>query len=897
MQCTSYISGYYYTREQNVDARGSLWQQLNNGFFCRSDGDYNILSQPPMINQYFAYNKEILRQTMLKHEALFMYQVRELHRLYGRQRELMDEMKMMELSKDHLRMQTSLSNSFVSGMLCDTSKKALQLPGWLLSNPGDDKPSVHGVENLQRPSNFVSKKTIHAGSDVYLAENLLKELEVSSGGRNKYGKRMLNLELPPEEYMDSDRGEELEKEKSSEVSPVQPDPSIKFVDPSPKSNLMLRKGASSNINSSCRNTSCLLDLNAPLPSDEPVSTISTSLVDSNMSSTGIMQQDRDVSGKPRSKTPNLTEIASDVLEGKGSTDANSQLEVQSAVKLFLPCNDKTILGSKSTKNDQDFDINEPRMVNSCVTNVSQLVQLSDQTNTGESTSNSSWKTSYTEVPIAIQALPCFSTTQISSKTSRSSSGSSVIKGKYSNGNAALSSNLRCVPSHMSCNSNNQPTAEYLAGCVEDPVHHIPVDMDLNTMPSSLVPEIEDSQDKDRSMDGEKKCDNSVGPLNGPRVKPDSEDKIGGCPQLLDPPISGSQFCAFTAIDSNSNLFEEKDIQNGEKIDLPAIQMSCDSSHKSEKSPEDDETGPANYCGKQTSQSKTCIDLWFSNTDQKHSEVLNETTVVGIDLQAPISPDNKEHSPPREESEDNQSEKLEGTIKELDRIAAEAILLIMSSGKEQSLNTSVSRPLEVSVDCLDWFAGIACTVAGAAEDELEDLPTDARVGNWSDLAPEVLENLEAMTFKSTGIKVEDHCHMIIDQKNKFKGDVLLASQGQSRKTRGWKEFQSQDLPCGSSLSSHAAPENLRPIKKLRAAARTAHETVKVRKKAGSVGRVKGRHSKRFPLNAISRRGCSLAKQNTCQSEQSFLQSCSFGWGKTHRRQKHWRARTYFDLGFT
>ncbi|XP_027124452.1 uncharacterized protein [Coffea arabica] len=892
MQCTSYLSGYYYTREQNVDASGSLWQQFNNGFFCRSGRDYNILSQQPMTDQYLAYNKEILRQTMLKHESLFMYQVHELHRLYGRQRELMDEIKMMELSKDHLRMQT-----FVSGMLCDTSKKALQLPGWLLSNPRDDKPSVHGVENFQRPSNFVSKKSIHAGSDVYLEENHLKELEVSSCGRNKYGKRMLNLELPPEEYMDSDGGEELEKEKSSEVSPVQLDPSVRFVDSSPKSNLILRKGASSDFNSSCSNTSCLLDLNAPLPSDEPV-TISSSLVDSNMSSTGIKQQDPDLSGKPRSKTPDLMSIASDVLEGKASIEANSGLPVQSAGKLTLPCNDKTILGSKSTKKEQDFNINELRMLSSCVTTASQLVQFSDQTNTGASASNSSWKTSYTEVPIAIQALPCFSSIQFSSKTSRSSSGSSVIKEKYSNGNAVLSSNLGCITSHMSCTSNNQPTAEYLAGFVEDPVHQIPVDMDLNTMPCNSVPEIEDSQDKDRSMVGEKKCENSVGPLNGPRVKPDSEDQIGGCPHLLDPPISRSQFCAFTAIDSNSNLSEENDIQNGEMVDLPASHMSCDSSHDSEKSPKDDETCPANDCGKEMSQLKTCMDLRFSNTDQKHSQVLTETTAVGTDLQAPISPDNKEHSPPREESEDNQSENHEGTVKELDRIAAEVILSIMFPGKKQSLNTSMSQLLEVSVDCLGWFAGIACTVAGSAENESEDHLADAPVGNCSDLAPKVLEKLEAMTFKSTGIKVEDHCHMTIDQKNKLIGDPLLTSEGQSRKARGWKDFQSQDLPCDSSLCSHDATENLRPIKKLRAAARTAHENVKVRKKVGRVGCAKGRrHSKRFPLNAISRKACSLSKQNPCQSEQSFLQSCSFGWGRKHRRQKHRRARSYFDLGFT
>lgn len=81
MQCTSYPSGYYYNREQNVDASGSLWQQFNNGFFCRTGRDYNILSQRPMTDQYLAYNKEIVWQTMLKHEALFMYQVKDIQKL------------------------------------------------------------------------------------------------------------------------------------------------------------------------------------------------------------------------------------------------------------------------------------------------------------------------------------------------------------------------------------------------------------------------------------------------------------------------------------------------------------------------------------------------------------------------------------------------------------------------------------------------------------------------------------------------------------------------------------------------------------------------------------------------------------------------------------------------
>lgn len=223
----------------------------------------------------------------------------------------MDEIKLMELSADHLQMQTSLSNSFVTGMQCNTSKKALQIPSCILLNQRDDNPSSQGAENFQRPLSFASRKSIQSGSDVYLVENHLKDLKAS------YGKRMLDLELPPEEYIGSDEGERLEEEESPDVSLVLYDPSIKIVDSLPESNLMLKRGASSNFNSNSRKPSCSFDLNEPLQIDESVNTNSTSLVYSDTSSKEIMYQDLDLSRKPRLKTPDLNEIAHDILEGKG----------------------------------------------------------------------------------------------------------------------------------------------------------------------------------------------------------------------------------------------------------------------------------------------------------------------------------------------------------------------------------------------------------------------------------------------------------------------------------------------------------------------------------------------------------------------------------------------------
>lgn len=575
------------------------------------------------------------------------------------------------------------------------------------------------------------------------------------------------------------------------------------------------------------------------------------------------------------------------------------LQIQFAGKSALPCNDKTILGSKSVKTDQGFfDTNRQRMLTSCMTTSSLHVQLSDQTNAGASSSVSSQRASVKGVPIAIQALPCFNTPQFSSRTSRSYVGSSGNKGKYvcSNTNPACSLNLGRITSRVSCNGDSQFTTEHysVAKCGKDSDHkNTVVDMDLNVLPSISLPETEDCQEKDRSMDDGNRFENYTGSLNGPRVMPDCEGMQVACPQLSKPPISCINFCADNSIASNSNSTENKDMKIGEMVDVPAICMANDSD-KMEKCQKDD-TCLATESGKEISKSQTCIDL-CSIREQKHSQVVMVTTAMVTDLHAPVSPDNKEHSPPREDSEDNQSEKLEDSIKDLETVAAEAIVSIKLSGEQQCPNPSMSGPLEASFDCLNLFAGIVCSVAGDVQNDLEGLLTNAPGSNCNELASNALEHLEAMTFLTKGTKVEDHCYMDIDQKKRITGDIILPCQGQARKATERKEFQSQVLPCASSLSFYDVTENLRPIKELRVAARTAPETVKVRKKVGRVSRAKGgRHSKKFPLNMVSGSACSLSKQNTCESEHSFLQSWSFGWGKKHMRQKHRRARTIIDFG--
>lgn len=75
MQGTSYLPGYFHVVDQNVGVNGSLWQLLSNGPACKISRFYNVLPEPSGPDSLLVFNKEILRQTMLKHEAIFRNQV------------------------------------------------------------------------------------------------------------------------------------------------------------------------------------------------------------------------------------------------------------------------------------------------------------------------------------------------------------------------------------------------------------------------------------------------------------------------------------------------------------------------------------------------------------------------------------------------------------------------------------------------------------------------------------------------------------------------------------------------------------------------------------------------------------------------------------------------------
>ncbi|KAM7510097.1 hypothetical protein LguiB_008972 [Lonicera macranthoides] len=115
IQSKTYFPGYDSMPDLNNNAATGMWALYYEDKTLNSGQLYDSLLTRQTGNGYFGYEKQVVRQTILKHESIFRHQLQELHRLYRRQRELMNEFRSRELHKNLVLPETSKSTLFVSG--------------------------------------------------------------------------------------------------------------------------------------------------------------------------------------------------------------------------------------------------------------------------------------------------------------------------------------------------------------------------------------------------------------------------------------------------------------------------------------------------------------------------------------------------------------------------------------------------------------------------------------------------------------------------------------------------------------------------------------------------------------------------------------------------------------
>ncbi|XP_038983441.1 uncharacterized protein LOC103705318 isoform X2 [Phoenix dactylifera] len=253
VQCKGYIPGYYPMTNLNNDTNSS-WSlyhedktfsgQLYNGFKVRA------------VNEHSEYDKEMLKRIMLEHEAVFRKQVYELHRLYRVQKYLMDEFKRKQSYRYSAPTGASHSNIFSSQMPHEVHGKVWQMPHQHFVHASYGRATVPDADDKKPPLGF-------------LKENNMQYTPISSenGGslddrpldhKFKRPKRMFDLHLPADVYIDSEDAERAEKEILADSCVRVADPHNKIHGIEPENNVNLTLGTGDD--DSCREGSLKSDL-------------------------------------------------------------------------------------------------------------------------------------------------------------------------------------------------------------------------------------------------------------------------------------------------------------------------------------------------------------------------------------------------------------------------------------------------------------------------------------------------------------------------------------------------------------------------------------------------------------------------------------------------------------
>lgn len=290
-------------RDLNEDSNSGGWplyygdKTLTNGQY------YNGFLPRAIADAYTGYDKDVLKQTMLEHEAIFKDQVHELHRLYRKQRNLMDEIKRKELHKQRVPVETSLSSSPLSSQMPSEEARKWHIPGFPLINSVCASPSVSGTENSHHPLSFIKGNSSPAGPVQFQNGGCSKDCEVLESRPTKLRRKMFNLQLPADEYIDTEEGEQFGNNKVPDDYP--PNENCKIA---PESGIKLFLGSDrktcrqedvSKSNFCLRSTNALADLNEPVQAEEAKDPASVDFL--GRPTCHGETQDQELSAKPKSE--------------------------------------------------------------------------------------------------------------------------------------------------------------------------------------------------------------------------------------------------------------------------------------------------------------------------------------------------------------------------------------------------------------------------------------------------------------------------------------------------------------------------------------------------------------------------------------------------------------------
>uniref|UniRef100_A0A2P2MGS2 Uncharacterized protein LOC105121218 n=1 Tax=Rhizophora mucronata TaxID=61149 RepID=A0A2P2MGS2_RHIMU len=288
---------YFSMKDISEDSNGCSWP-LNYGDRTFANGQYyNGFFPRAIADAYAGHDKDVVKQRMLEHEAIFKDQLYELHRLYKIQRELMEDIKRKELHKNQIPIEVSLSSSPLASQITSEDARKWHIPRFPLANSFCARQSTSGIEDIHSPLSSMKGSSLQGGPLPSQDGCTSKDVEILETRPTKVRKLMFDLRLPADEDIDTEETEHLRDDKLSGISSFLSNKNHKIalecrrnlfpVDVC-KSNC---QGDALRSDSFSRNKNSVTDLNEPVEAEEINASAYVDLLGCNSSSGQVQKQE------------------------------------------------------------------------------------------------------------------------------------------------------------------------------------------------------------------------------------------------------------------------------------------------------------------------------------------------------------------------------------------------------------------------------------------------------------------------------------------------------------------------------------------------------------------------------------------------------------------------------
>ncbi|KAJ8760943.1 hypothetical protein K2173_021981 [Erythroxylum novogranatense] len=217
VHCDSYLQGHFSMKDLTEDSNSCNWHLYYGDKSFVNGQCYNGFLPRAVTDTYPGYDKDVLKRTMLEHEATFKNQLCELHRLYKIQRDLMAEAKRKELPRNCIHFEGPLSSPLVSQITCEDGRK-WHIPSFPLGNSVGARKSTSGIDDIHSPLSSMKGSSIQISPWPSQNGGSPKDVEILEIRPTKARKKMFDLQLPADEYIDKDEREQLRDDNLSGIS-------------------------------------------------------------------------------------------------------------------------------------------------------------------------------------------------------------------------------------------------------------------------------------------------------------------------------------------------------------------------------------------------------------------------------------------------------------------------------------------------------------------------------------------------------------------------------------------------------------------------------------------------------------------------------------------------------